>query len=218
MMNKLLITRRGMTTLNPMTVTSNLQRMIGDLWHEHFTQPTVATAALQKQQQPYQGLVAPNTAGMWDMMYNNPRSMMFPTSMLSPFSGLAEGSGATGVGGDGGPLSLLTDITESETEYILRSDACGMPKENIDVEIENDEYLILKGNREYTSEDATATTHRAERKFGSFKRRFKLPLNVDLKHSIDAHLSDGVLTVKLKKLEKGATPLPEHVRKVTLHD
>jgi HSP20 family protein len=217
MMNKLATTRRGIATLNPLTVTSNLQRMIGDLWHEHFTQP-VATTALQKQLVPSQELVAPNTS-TWDMMYNNPRSMMFPPSVLSPFTGLA---GAAGVGGDtssgAGPLSLLTDITESETEYILRSDACGIPKENIDVEIENDEYLILKGNREHTSEESTTTMHRVERKFGSFKRRFKLPLNVDLKHSIDAHLSDGVLTVKLKKLDKGAEPLPENVRKITLHD
>ena len=60
--------------------------------------------------------------------------------------------------------------------------------------------------------------HILKRKFGSFKRRFKLPSNVDVKHSIDAHLSNGVLTVKLKKLEKGTEPLPENVRKVALHE
>ena len=59
-------------------------------------------------------------------------------------------------------MKLTLHIIVVELEYILRSDACGMPKENIEVEIENDEYLVLKGNREYTNEESTTTNLRAE--------------------------------------------------------
>eukprot|EP01084_Bolivina_argentea_P168391 292037_1 len=113
-------------------------------------------------------------------------------------------------------IPLRTDIQEHEKEFVIKSDICGVPKRDIDINIENDEYLVIKGERSCEKEEIDDTYHRTERLFGSFNRKFKLPANVvlDKDTKIDAKAENGVLTIKLPKTEE--TPAIENVRHVEI--
>lgn len=196
-----------MSVFSPLATTSRLQRALGDLWHEHFTEPLGVNPRVGNQlmapplQQQRGGQWLPSPfEGNWDIMRD-------PFALTSnPLISAANTP----------RYPLQTDINETNEEYVLNSDACGIPRDQLDVFIENNEYLVIKGNRDEVKEDISGTAHRAERTFGAFHRRFKLPSDVDLVADVDAAVSDGVLTVKLKKLEEDVTA--EHVRKIELHD
>jgi HSP20 family protein len=116
---------------------------------------------------------------------------------------------------------MALEVKESENGYDFSIDLPGIPKENIDICVE-DHVLTVKGERkssyeenkpmdevEGTSEESTeakegenkVTYHRSEVFYGQVSRSFSLPENAD-EDKVDAKYENGVLTVHIEKQPK----------------
>ncbi|MBT8207232.1 MAG: Hsp20/alpha crystallin family protein [Acidimicrobiia bacterium] len=91
------------------------------------------------------------------------------------------------------------DVIDKDRSVTIRVELPGMMTEDIDVATDG-RYLTVSGKREETSEDRGDDHYHCERCFGSFRRTIELPESAEL-DALDAELADGVLTVKVPKLE-----------------
>lgn len=89
------------------------------------------------------------------------------------------------------------DFSETDDEYVVMLDVPGIPKENLDVTLENNT-LILTGFRESKKEKETDKFIWKERDEGRFVRTLRLPTEVE-ENAIEAKVHDGVLTVHVPK-------------------
>jgi HSP20 family protein len=96
-------------------------------------------------------------------------------------------------------LQPAVDVTEEEARYVLRADLPGFEEKDIDVRV-LDGVLILSGKREPSTEEKQGTVTQAERRYGSFCRKFALDFAVD-ESTIEASYKSGVLTVALPRKE-----------------
>lgn len=92
------------------------------------------------------------------------------------------------------------DFSETEDSYVIRLEVPGIPKENLDVMLENN-LLTVSGRRESTSEEKADEFIWREREVGRFSRTVRLPTAV-VEDKIDALVQDGVLKVVVPKAEK----------------
>jgi HSP20 family protein len=83
---------------------------------------------------------------------------------------------------------------EAENAYVVRAELPGVPAESIDIEVEGDE-LSITGE---LSEERRGKV--LSRRTGRFAYRTSLPAGTD-SDSIEADLTDGVLTVRIPKTE-----------------
>ena len=83
--------------------------------------------------------------------------------------------------------------------YVLTAELPGVGGENIDIQIEGST-VTLSGQRKPggTAGDGISV-HRRERQFGTFRRAFELPSDVDVDRAKATH-KNGVLTIALPKL------------------
>lgn len=98
------------------------------------------------------------------------------------------------------------DIQETENEYVIKMDLPGMEKDKINVEVK-DNLLSVSGERKTEKEQQDKGYYRSELSYGSFSRTIPLPGDVD-SEKVTAEYSNGVLTVKLAKLNPGKTSQP----------
>jgi len=91
------------------------------------------------------------------------------------------------------------DFAETEKEYVVKLEVPGIPKENLDVTLDNN-VLTLSGRREFAKEERGEQYIWQEREEGKFVRSMRLPTPV-LENKIDAAVQDGMLIVRLPKLE-----------------
>ena len=96
-----------------------------------------------------------------------------------------------------------TDVVETDKEYKIHVDLPGLKEKDVKLNIEGN-VLTLSGTREERKEESGDKYHRTERMFGSFERRFSIPDNVDV-DKVEAQFKDGVLDVKMPKLETKKT-------------
>ena len=96
--------------------------------------------------------------------------------------------------------SLRTDITESNDAYLVEADLPGFSKDDIQIEIENNQ-LTIRAKREDEKEERDKDDRiiRKERHFGEFVRSFYVE-NID-QDRVDATLENGVLKITLPKLK-----------------
>jgi HSP20 family protein len=98
------------------------------------------------------------------------------------------------------------DIYDHGTEIVLQAELPGMKKEDVHVEVENN-VLVLRGEKNREEKVQKDEYFRTERVYGAFSRSFSLPATVDAE-KIKAVFKEGILTVKLPKVEKAK---PKHV-------
>lgn len=98
------------------------------------------------------------------------------------------------------------DIQETKNEYVIKMDLPGMEKDKINVEVK-DNLLSVSGERKTEKEQQNKGYYRSELSYGSFSRTIPLPGDVN-SEKVTAEYSNGVLTVKLAKLNPGKTPQP----------
>jgi HSP20 family protein len=91
------------------------------------------------------------------------------------------------------------DIRESENELTLSLDLPGLRKEDVNITLEN-AVLTITGERRFDADHKNDTYHRLERAFGTFTRSFTLGSTVQT-DQVEADFLDGVLTIKLPKVE-----------------
>ena len=101
-------------------------------------------------------------------------------------------------------LTPRIDFAETEKGYELTADLPGMDEDSVDVSVADD-VLTIKGERSYEQESDGRNVHLSERGFGSFKRSFSLPDNLD-QNDISARLKNGVLEIHLPKSKEVTSP------------
>jgi len=90
-----------------------------------------------------------------------------------------------------------TDVLENETEFLLFSDLPGVRPEDVEVRFEKGE-LSLHGK--CAPRSFGNRRQRGEYEVGDFYRVFSLSEHIDVE-KISAELANGVLTVRLPKVE-----------------
>ena len=97
-----------------------------------------------------------------------------------------------------------TDVVEYENEVFVRVEIAGMRQEDIQTRFVGEDTLVVRGERRCPPfESAAACCHQMEISYGHFERRivFRGPIDAD---RIEAHYTDGFLTIRLPKLERSA--------------
>jgi HSP20 family protein len=92
----------------------------------------------------------------------------------------------------------MLDVTETAEDYVVRLEAPGIHKENLDIKLTGT-LLTITGRRELMTEAAGETYLRKEREYGKFVRTIRLPAPVAEKE-VKAAYQDGVLVIHLPKV------------------
>ncbi|MFW6238534.1 MAG: Hsp20/alpha crystallin family protein [Halanaerobiales bacterium] len=96
-----------------------------------------------------------------------------------------------------------TDIKETENEYVIEAELAGMSKDDINIEVDEDNYLTITAQSEEVHEEEKENYIRRERSRGRYARRFYLE-NVN-EDEIKAEYENGILEVILPKEEPTRT-------------
>jgi HSP20 family protein len=111
--------------------------------------------------------------------------------LFDPFAPLAPRTGA---------FLAPVDIMVAENDVVLTFDLPGVKGGDLDVEV-LDRELVLRGERRRPEVQDDVTWAHAERPFGAFERRIRLPEGVD-PDAISASMDDGVLSLIVPKPER----------------
>lgn len=91
----------------------------------------------------------------------------------------------------------LTDVIETDTDYVVELDVPGVQREDITVDLKGTQLSVTGELKEREREGLFR--HRT-RRTGKFSYRIALPRNLDA-DNVEAKLTDGVLTVRVPKSE-----------------
>jgi HSP20 family protein len=117
-------------------------------------------------------------------------------SLLNRFFGSRE----TGGGGYLAPYAV--DVREDNDHVYVEAELPGFKKDEVDVTLENQTLTISAERREGGTNEPQKGEHLLrERRYTRFLRSFTLPPTVD-EQTVNAKLTDGVLTVTLNKREE----------------
>ena len=92
------------------------------------------------------------------------------------------------------------NVTEGKDNYYVRAELPGLSANELDISVTGDT-LSISGERKLPAEDEKAQYHRREREAGRFSRIVSLPAQVNT-GKVEAHCTDGVLTVILPKAKE----------------
>lgn len=95
------------------------------------------------------------------------------------------------------------NVVENDEAIEVTAEVPGMKPEDIKISLTGD-VLTIKGEKTEQREEAQGNYHLIERQFGSFKRSFRLPAEVD-HEKLKAKSKDGVLTIVLPKVQKAGS-------------
>lgn len=90
------------------------------------------------------------------------------------------------------------DVEESDLHYLVSFDLPGVSKEDLKIEVLENQ-LLVSGQRRSEKRES-GTRHLVERQYGEFQRIFNLPASVD-SEKVEANFSDGVLRIAIPKAE-----------------
>ncbi|XP_009617034.1 uncharacterized protein [Nicotiana tomentosiformis] len=91
------------------------------------------------------------------------------------------------------------DMKEYPNSYVLIVDTPGLKSGDIKVQVEDDNVLLISGERKREEEKEGGKYIKMERGVGKFMRKFTLPENINT-DAISAVCQDGILTVTVEKL------------------
>ncbi len=94
------------------------------------------------------------------------------------------------------------DISEKGNQFIIETEVPGVKKENLKITLQ-DNILTIEGEKKNVNKVDERKYFLTERTYGSFKKSFTLPEEVD-SDKVNAKFSDGVLTIILDKVEEEA--------------
>jgi HSP20 family protein len=92
------------------------------------------------------------------------------------------------------------DITERKDAYMIAVELPGVGTGDVEITFQ-DGLLTIQGERHPTGDTAGEKVHRAERRFGAFRRSITLPVHVQA-DKIEASAQDGVLLVVVPKAKE----------------
>jgi HSP20 family protein len=95
----------------------------------------------------------------------------------------------------------LVDVIDSGNEYVVKAELAGLKKENVEIEVGTNELaLTARSDVEKEVEKGKTYLHR-ERAFSTFRRYIGFAESIDTE-KVSANMSEGILEVKLPKLER----------------
>ncbi|XP_014504039.1 17.9 kDa class II heat shock protein-like [Vigna radiata var. radiata] len=95
--------------------------------------------------------------------------------------------------------ATAADVKEYQNSYVFLVDMPGLKSGDIKVQVEDDNVLLISGERKRKEEKEGVKYLRMERRVGKFMRKFVLPENANT-DAISAVCQDGVLSVTVQKL------------------
>ncbi|KAE9604258.1 hypothetical protein Lal_00001682 [Lupinus albus] len=95
--------------------------------------------------------------------------------------------------------ATAADVKEYTNSYVFVIDMPGLKKGDIKVQFEDDNVLLISGERKREEEKDGVKYLRMERRVGKFMRKFVLPENANT-DAVSAVCQDGVLSVTVQKL------------------
>jgi HSP20 family protein len=107
----------------------------------------------------------------------------------------------------GEPFTPLADVEETGDAYVVEIELPGIKKADLDIEIAG-RRLSVTGERK--EKERVGILRKRERTVGRFHYEVTLPGDVD-DNGVEAHLDDGVLTVRVPKPER------DRPRRIELH-
>ena len=99
----------------------------------------------------------------------------------------------------GDVMKPLADVMETDDEVVVTVDLPGMDKGDVEISVA-EELLEIRAERKEEKEEKGEEFYRKERSFSRYERSLKLPAEVRADDA-KASLKDGVLTVRLPKVE-----------------
>jgi HSP20 family protein len=92
------------------------------------------------------------------------------------------------------------DITERKDAYLVAAELPGVGIDDLEITFQ-DGLLTIQGERHAAHDPAAEKVHRAERRYGPFRRSITLPSHVKA-GAIEASAQDGVLLILVPKAEE----------------
>ncbi|OIW14948.1 hypothetical protein TanjilG_30667 [Lupinus angustifolius] len=105
------------------------------------------------------------------------------------------------------------DVKEYPKSFVFVIDMPGLKSGDIKVQVEDENVLLISGERKREEEKEGGKYLRMERRVGKFMRKFVLPENANT-DSVSAVCQDGVLTVTVEKLPP---PEPKKPKTIEVH-
>ena len=96
----------------------------------------------------------------------------------------------------------LTDVYETEKEFIVRMEIAGMEAEDLSVTLDH-RILILKGFRRDPTPEGRKHFHKMEITVGPFERIIEVPQHIQVS-SVEAHYESGFLVVRVHRGDRKA--------------
>jgi HSP20 family protein len=119
--------------------------------------------------------------------------------VFEQFTGTRRGGGASGERAITAPP---LDVIEKKDEIVLRSDLPGLDAKDVQITIDEDGTLTMRGERREEREEKKEGNVMVERWYGSFLRQIALPPNVDAE-KISASYDKGVLEIHVPRAAEG---------------
>ena len=91
----------------------------------------------------------------------------------------------------------VIDVSESDNDFVVKAEVPGVDAKDVDISIDNNN-LIISGEKKQEQEEKDRNYYRLERSYGSFRRSFALPADVDVER-IKASSKDGVISIVIPK-------------------
>lgn len=100
---------------------------------------------------------------------------------------------------------LAIDVYQTENELIVQSAIAGVKVKDLDISIEND-IITIRGNRERPLDETSELENKRnyfiqECYWGPFSRKIIPPVEIDPTRA-KASMEDGILTIKMPKIER----------------
>jgi HSP20 family protein len=102
-----------------------------------------------------------------------------------------------GANAEGQPWAPAVDITERKDAYVVTAELPGFGTDDLEITFE-DGLLTIQGERRPAPDMAGEKVHRAERRYGAFRRSITLPSHIRA-DKIEASAQDGVLQILVPK-------------------
>lgn len=106
---------------------------------------------------------------------------------------------------------LAVDVYQTGKDVVIQSALAGVRPEELDVTVEND-VVTIRGVRKNPNAGEEKQYFHEECFWGPFSRQIFLPEEVDIKN-VEAIMRDGILTIRLPKLQREKTKQIKIIRK-----
>lgn len=94
-------------------------------------------------------------------------------------------------------LAPATDMVEKDGAYEIAAELPGLDENDVEVSVANGA-ITIRGQKTESREETEKSYHLSERRYGSFRRTFPVPDDVE-EDRIEASFAKGVLTVTLPR-------------------